>query len=487
MKRYMFKLAMMSGVVVMMFSCQKSSLSPQNSTAITVDSAFNTVLRIENQAKGIYSALKSGQFLGGRYFLYNDARAENLLSLDGNRVTVRAPWEFSLNSNDDEVKNLWSAAYTTINRCNLFLEGMEKVGNNVVGAKANEYNGEARFVRALAYYSLLQFYARPYWDGNGSKPGLPLRLVAIKGPGLNADGYNNIARSTVKQVYDQILADLDFAEANLPATISDATKRTIRAHKNTAIALKTRVYLSMNDYPNVITTASKIVPAAAPFVATSGVAHALQPAVGTVYTNFTTTESILSMPFTTNDAPGTQNQLAYYYRPNFAGIFCLNPSGIIGDAGWKKVDDRRKLIDTTSSRSYLKKWTSASPYLDWAPVIRWPEVLLSLAEARARQNGVDAQAIALLNAVRQRSDASTTFTAADFADGTALVNAILKERNIEFLGEGIRSIDILRLGIAFPTKTSNGFTVSAVEPTSPAYIWPISADEIRYNKDMTSN
>lgn len=481
---------MIAGVAMMIFSCQKSTLSPSNSTSIPVDSAFNTLMRIENQVKAIYSAVKSGQLLGGRYFLYNDARAENFQSNDPNRVTVRAPWEFSLNSNDDECKNLWSAAYSTINRVNLFLEGMEAVGNTVAGTKAAEFNAEARFVRALAYYCLLQFYARPYWDGNGSKPGLPLRVIAIKGPGLNEAGYNNLARSTVKEVYDLILSDLTFAEANLAESISDAATRTTRAHRNTAIALKTRVYLSMNDYPNVITTANKIVSQNAPFKATSGVAHELQANVATVFTTYTTTESIFSMPFTSTDAPGTQNQLGHYYRPSAntqgaAGIFSLNKAAIVGDASWKPVDARRKLLDTlaSNSRIYLRKWTSPSPFLDWAPVIRYPEVLLSLAEALARTNGVDDRAIALLNAVRNRSDATTTYAAADFADGNALVDAILKERNIEFLGEGIRSIDILRLGIAFPAKVN----VSAVAPASPAYIWPISADEIRFNKEMTPN
>jgi hypothetical protein len=481
MKKYMFKLAMVGGLVMVLHSCQKSTLNPTSTTSLSDATAFATIDRIDNQVKGIYSAMKSGQLLGGRYLLYNDARPENLLSQDPNRVTVRAPWEFSINSGDDECRNLWSAAYTAINRANLFLDGMEETGNKVAGDKAKAFQAEARFVRALTYYCLLQVYARPYWDGAGSKRGLPLRLKGINGP-----GSNELKSSTVAEVYTQILADLDFAEANLAVTVADAATRTIRAHRNTAIALKTRVYLSMNNYPKVVEEANKIVSAAAPFTATSGVAHALQPAIGVIYTNYSTTESVFSMPFTINDAPGTQNTLGSYYRPSTAGgagIFSMNPAGIVGDVSWKTTDDRRKLLDTVSSKIYLKKYMSPSPYLDWAPIIRYSEVLLNLAEARARINtgGVDAQAVALLNAVRNRSDAATTFTAADFAGSTELVTAVLKERNIEFLGEGVRSIDILRLGLDFPTKTSNGFTVSAIPATSPAYIWPISSDETRLN------
>ncbi len=73
-------------------------------------------------------------------------------------------------------------------------------------ALAANYIAEARFLRAVCYHSMLQLYARPYADGNGSKPGLPLRLRAE-----TKDGNNDLERSTVAQVYDQILADLDFA------------------------------------------------------------------------------------------------------------------------------------------------------------------------------------------------------------------------------------------------------------------------------------
>ena len=75
--------------------------------------------------------------------------------------------------------------------------------------------------------------------------------------------------------------------------------------------------MSMRRYADVITEANKIVSASAPFVASTGVAHALQSDYRTMFTsNYTTTESILSMPFATNETPGGQNQLGYYYGPS---------------------------------------------------------------------------------------------------------------------------------------------------------------------------
>lgn len=487
-RTYINKLAAVFFAAYCLSSCTKDEyLNPVSDTSLSDATAFDTKDRILNQVAGIYSALKSGNLLGGRYFIYNDVRGENFLSNDGNRVTARAAWEFSETSGDGEVNNLWSSAYTTINRANLFLDGMAAKGDAIAGADAARLKGEARFVRAVAYYSLLQFYARPYWDGNGSKPGLPLRLVGIKG-----GGFNNLARSTVGEVYTQILSDLDFAEQNLTATNGTAILNVTRAHKNTAIAMKVRVYLSMRNYPAVVTEANKIVSASAPFTATSGVAHALQADINSVFaTGATTTESILSMPFTTVDAPGTQNQLGFYYLPiitgananGAGGIFYLNPVGIWGDASWGAADVRRTSLTTLNGgNQWLTKYKNPGPFLDWAPVLRYSETLLSLAEALARTtNSVDARAVSLLSAVRHRSDASITYTTADFADATALINAILKERNIELLGEGVRSIDILRLGQDFPAKSIPGFTVTAVPPSSPSYIWPTPSDESRFN------
>lgn len=295
-----------------------------------------------------------------------------------------------------------------------------------------------------------------------------------------------MARSTVAQVYTQIIADLDFAETNLPTTYATAILNTTRGHRNAAIALKTRAYLAMQDYPKVITEGNKLVPQAVPpFSATSGVPHALQANIVNVFrTPYTTTESILSMPMsvTAGDNPGTQNQLGFYYAKSTGnGEFSLNASGIIADAGWLATDARRTFVATVSGKIYLNlKYNGVSPYIDFAPIIRYSEVMLNLAEALARVNGLDVKAIALLNAVRQRSDPTTIL-----APGTqaALIAAILQERRIEFLGEGLRNFDQMRLLQTIPAKGS----ISAKPASETGYIWPISADELSLNPLMTDN
>lgn len=492
MKKIIIQAALSGAFLLGTLACNRDLLTPIPQTSVSDASSFSTTSRVQQQLLSLYAAMKDGNFYGGRYVIYGDIRGENFINETSNLVTGADVWNLNATNSATAVQTLWYAAYLCINKCNIFIDGMATGGNTVVGNDAGaRYIAEAKLIRGLSYYSLLQYYARPYADGNGSKPGVPLRLNGIKGT-----GQSDLARSTVADVYAQVLKDLNEAEAGLPASYSVAGENTTRAHKNTAIALKTRVYLSMQRYADVVTEANKIVSATAPFNAPTGVNHRLQADIATVFTNFTTSESIFSMPMTTTagDFPGTQNQLAFYYQPNATNggtggaEYSLNPTGIIANTNWTATDRRRSFVRQTGTGAIAKNWLikykTASPYIDYVPVIRYSEVLLNLAEAKVRTaSTVDAQAVALLNAVRNRSDAATTYTTASFASADALINAILLERNIEFLGEGLRNNDLVRLLQPIPAKGS----VAAKSANENGYIWPISAQELALNKLASDN
>jgi hypothetical protein len=479
------------------FSCQKQALEPTSQIQFSDQVVFSNPSRIALQVNGLYSYVKAGTFLGGRVQVFGDIRANDFLNRATNLVTGTAVWNHTLTeSSQNDVVNTWSAGYAAINQINVFLAGMDANAASFVAptfpanfaATSLAYQGEARFLRALCYYTLLQFYARPYIESNGTKPGLPLRLRAEMG----SEG-NDLARSTVAEVYAQIIADLNFAEQNLPLTYgATAFNNITRAHRNTAIALKTRVYLTMGRYADVITEANKIVPASAPFVAPSGVAHALNASITGVFAPpQETVESILSFPFTAQDTPGTQNQLAFYYLPaslgGSGGEYSLNTTtgGILSDPSFGATDVRRTgLTARSGTEVFLTKYPTGSPYTDKAPVIRYAEVLLSLAEARVRStNSVDPQALALLNAVRGRSNPAGVYTAASFTSASAMADAILLERRIEFLGEGLRNTDLLRLDATIPGKG----TIGPVEPGNTLYVWPIPSTELLTNSLVVRN
>lgn len=477
MKRIIF--SFLAGSVVMA-SCKKEDLDPIPQTQLSDAVAFSTPARALQQVNGMYAGVKTGAFYGGRYQNYQDIRGEEFINQTNNGVTNFQTWNFTVTPTTNEVQNFWSAAYAAINRVNVVIEG---VANAPIddALKAN-YVAEGKFLRALCYFSLLQLYARPYTDGNGNNPGLPLRLKAE-----TSSGSNNLARASVADVYAQIIKDLNEAESAVPATYSTADLSTTRAHKNSVAALKSRVYLAMGRYADVITEANKLVPAAPPYNASSGVANGLVSSIATVFASpYTSKESIFSFPFQPLDVPGTQNSLNSYYNPDPNGIgdYTLNETGqgIVASAEWGANDDRRKFNQVTNAKLYLRKWpNNAGTNPDWVPVIRYSEVMLNLAEALARQAAdVDARALELVNAVRQRSDPSATITAASKQE---LIDKILLERRIELLGEGFRTSDVTRTGASFGAKS----TISAIPPSNTIYIWPISNAEMVTNKEMAQN
>ncbi|MXV49710.1 RagB/SusD family nutrient uptake outer membrane protein [Pedobacter sp. HMF7647] len=462
----------------MEMSCKKDFLDITPKTQLAQADAFATPARVESQVNSVYNGLKSGQFLGGRYQIYMDIRGEEFINNLSNGVTGLDTWRFNVNSNTNEVVNLWSAAYTAINRANLLIDGLVANPNSVSADLAKQYTAEAKFCRALAYFELIQLYAKPFLADNGASPAVPLRL---KGE-LTAEN-NDLKRSTVAEIYTQILKDLNEAEADLPLTAIPT-----RAHRNAAIALKTRVYLAQGNYAQVVTEANKIVSAAAPFTAATGNINTLEAKISAVFEgSYVGSEAILSLPMTDLSAPGTQNQLAYYYNVAAGGgneeyYFNTAANGIYSNpalSGATSLDARKGFVGISKTKFFLTKFKKPSPYTDYVPVIRYAEVLLNLAEASVRTGDV-VRATALLNAVRHRSDPAYTFSAAETSTPATLLITISTEKRLELLGEGFRSFDITRLNLPFPAKGA----APAVESTSPAYIWPISSGEIQNNKSL---
>ncbi len=65
--------------------------------------------------------MKAGAFLGGRFFVYDDVRADNFIPKSSNLVTNFASWNHSEVSSTNEVQNCWGAVYAAVNSINVFL------------------------------------------------------------------------------------------------------------------------------------------------------------------------------------------------------------------------------------------------------------------------------------------------------------------------------------------------------------------------------
>ncbi|MBK8426053.1 MAG: RagB/SusD family nutrient uptake outer membrane protein [Lewinellaceae bacterium] len=108
-----------------------------------------------------------------------------------------------------EAENMWVDAYNTINICNNVLEAL-----TIVNADDRaQVEGEARWIRAMAYFQLVRFYGQAYQSGgNNSQLGVPLVLRATR----QIDDASFVPRSTVEACYTQILEDITQAKTLLP-------------------------------------------------------------------------------------------------------------------------------------------------------------------------------------------------------------------------------------------------------------------------------
>jgi hypothetical protein len=111
-------------------------------------------------------------------------------------------------------------------------------------AVKNQLTGEAKFMRAYAYFYLTNLYG-----------GVPL---VLKDDSFYAENAV-LPRSAVEQVYQQILADLIDAESKLDATYQGTFRG--RVNKHAASALLARVYLYLKDYQNAEVQATKVITA----------------------------------------------------------------------------------------------------------------------------------------------------------------------------------------------------------------------------------
>ncbi|WP_316848865.1 RagB/SusD family nutrient uptake outer membrane protein [Pedobacter agri] len=484
MKKYFYnniksKALLLTLASITLFSaCEKNDdLKIAPPTTISDADIFKSPARIEGLVNGIYKALKGASLYGGRFLLYQDARGEDFINVTANNYTAYEAWNNSYSSGSNDINNLWGAAYTAINNANIVIEGLAANPGVVTAQKTSEYVAEAKLVRALAYYSLIISFGQPYNKDGGASKGVPLRLKAENGP-----ENNNLARSSVAQVYAQIIKDLNEAEAALPQNYTSNELNTTRAHTSTAIALKTRVYLTTNQWSKVIEEAVKLVPQTqAPFSTTAtAVKHALQTNIANIFaSDYTSVESIFSIPMSTLDSYTGQSAIAYIYNTN--SEFYVNPTGILGDAQWGSTDRRRSFLRLSSGKQFFRKYAKPSPFLDYIPVIRYAEVLLNYAEAAAKTGNL-VLAQNLLRAVHQRSDASYVFPAAAISTETALIETIWKERRIEFIGEGFRGPDLLRNLQPLPAKGDSNLQTPAVPLTAENYIFPAPNTELSTNK-----
>lgn len=446
--------------IALFASCDSLDKDPR--LALTDNEIFADQEHIESNLLGLYGSAKS--IIGLRLFDFNVARGDEFINQSVNNNEAITSYEMNVGQTAGDNTSTWTSLYRTINNVNTFLENIDRA-KEVAGSNYDQWVAEAKFVRALSYYYLNDLYAQPYVLDKDAKS-VPLRLQAE-----NNTGNNDLRRSTVSEVYQQILADLsDATIANLP-TATNSYDAVTRATQAAAHVLRQRIYLEQEQWENAIREG----------LAVSG--YSLESDVATVFASpYITSESIFSFPMSETNRGGRQSAPAYYFYDGTRFVIDYI-SGILSKEAYSLAADARvsKLTSKVGTQPISTKFTDSQNYLDWSPVFRYAEVLLNLAESYYK-NGNESSARQYLKIVRRRSiNEADDIIDIDALTGNDLWEAIVNERRAEFIGEGIRSLDIHRRGEDF---IKQGGTVKEIRitPQTNGYIWPIPTIERSANK-----
>jgi len=390
-------------------ACDKA-LNVEPQTSIVSDKGYSTKADAAAGLLGCYDALQNTNYYGASFPSDIDMVSNNIVEVGTYNTTYGLVAQNQISADNGEMATLWASMYDAINRCNYLLQQSDNISDPTFAKLATQ--AEARAIRALCYMNLLSLWGGTTAGyGYTGGAGVPLRLTPTTAIG---DQVAPLARSSEADVATTIRADLDFAITNLAAGTGT------RVTKNAAQALRARFELRMRNYADALKFA-QAVPAVSGFAAAAPSSTA-------------TPDAIWQLFFSATD----QNLYAFYWFPSPGGRNEFDPSqGLINahPAG----DLRLPINNSTATAGTTLKYTHTSTRDDYFNIVRYAEVVLTVAEAAA-QTGDLATATAQLNIIRKRAGlANTTATTA-----AGLITDILLQRRLELAYEGHYWIDLRR-------------------------------------------
>lgn len=161
------------------------------------DNYYQTPEQLDFARRGVYSVL-GDNFLYGYYTLWAMAWTADEAYMNRNGLTS-GPWNYVYTASEQYSSNFWRNLYLGVNRANMVLANVDN-NPGIDQALRDKIRGEVLFLRSYFYFLLVQYYG-----------GVPLRLT----PALSVNDVQ-IPRASVREVYDQIIADMTTAETLVP-------------------------------------------------------------------------------------------------------------------------------------------------------------------------------------------------------------------------------------------------------------------------------
>lgn len=481
-------------------------ISPSDS--ITTSVLTSTTDGITNAVNGAYSLFKDHVVFNGtaddnnmylrQYFQLSDFASDDIVCAQVTEDPLF--YSFSLNHSPTQTNTryFWYISYKIINDCNTVIEAVGKDSSSDPTVK--QLLGECYFLRAFSSFNLVRFFARPYSQSK-SAPGIILR-TSTTDPAQKA-------RSTVEEVYSQIVAD-----AQKAAGLMNQQRGVQYASKEAAWALLSRAYLYMEDNKDAVDYATKVINSGRFTLSTAD-------AFPTLFANApASSETIFCIAFTPKDDYGKFGSIASmvysdgnsgwgeeYASQSIRDLMSAHPE----DVRWQYIlplkDGNGGLVQKNGIDTYyISKFSfqGGSPTLSSPVLFRIAEMYLNRAEANAKL-GNTKDALDDVDLIRSNRGLQASLYNGIVPAGSSALRVVLNERRIELAFEGQRVFDVYRNNLAL-NRTYWGYHLAGlkqtdinlatqptgykdliIQPTDPRIIYYIPIDEVQSNPLCTQN
>ncbi len=443
-------------------SCSDEFLDKSPKAELTIDSFFQNGTQAVEATNGIYSHLRSFNVHVFSYIGLTDIASDDADkgSVPGDAAFLQDINDFTFDAGNNAVVGVWGGYFQGIFRANQVITNVPDI--DMDEDLKQRVIGEARFLRAYFYF----FLVRAYGD-------LPL----VDRP-LQPNEYFQ-PRLPQEQIYDFIVADLEFAVQNLPAKSEYPDTELGRATSGAAQGLLAKVYLFRDDFQNAFNQAQEVINSGE--YALFGDYEALFREEGEH-----SSESLFEVSAVALEQGGGGHQFNEVQgirgNPNNGWGF-NSPSDDLVNA-YEPGDPRRDATIIFNGQTLpTGQVVMADPNMGpdarfskkaWVPqippggfgnsganirLLRYADVLLIAAEA-ANEIGNSTQALNYLNQVRERARGGDSSILPDVTttDQSNLRNAIYQERRVELAMEQHRYFDLVRTGQAQQVFADLGIT-----------------------------
>jgi len=516
--------------LLLITSCSKDFLDVKPQQSVLTEDVFNSMATSRAAVNGLYSLMQSYSYYGRDAMVIPEVLSDNATRSvrSGNRYTGMNTVTHT--ATDANVSRMWSQMYQIVTNTNAIIANeanIKKIATSLEQEEAAQLVGEAYAVRALVYFDLMKFFARPLkFTADGSHLGVPLVIKPI----VNITEVVYPARNTAAEVYAQIDKDITAAIALLPQTgnvinngVVNNTLFKIRMNRFSTLALKARVSVYKSDWASAADAANQVIASGRYALYTFG--NMLQD-----FRTQNSAESIFEIANNTNDNPGVDSYAYLCSQQGYGEMLGTRNSMNSRSTGttlstfsglyeaYSATDVRRGFV-ALGNRNSLggetnvpipTKYINISTYMENIKVLRFAEMYLIRGEANARLAVANSTPSLLttsltdINLIRKSRDtasATRPFNAqlsGTLPTGTISANAyldsIIVERRKEFAFEGQRLFDLNRTQTNFVKISSGGNATSRLiqysVTTSNFFvrtILPIPVTQVQNNPNMVQN